>query len=104
MLTLLLQRILGKPWPEVMQACQLGVEHLLSPRTGAGCSGYISEQDRSTSHGAYTPRTFLFESCKFSVVVLNHVGLGALSELWSRSRNMYVYIAICPSMDSRLNT
>lgn len=46
MLTLLFQRILSKPWPEVMQACQLGVEHLLSPRTGAGCSGYISEQDR----------------------------------------------------------
>lgn len=51
----------------------------------------------AVSHGAYTPRTFLFESCKFSVVVLNHVGLGALSELWSRSRNIYVCIAICTS-------
>lgn len=29
-----------------MQAWQLRVEHLLCPRTGAGCSGYISEQDR----------------------------------------------------------
>lgn len=36
-----------------------------------------------------------FGSCKFSTAVLNHVGLGALSELWSLSRNMCIYITVC---------
>lgn len=44
--TFLFQGIQSKLWPEMMRPCQLRAEHLLSPRTWAGCLGYVTEQDR----------------------------------------------------------